>query len=51
MANCQYIADSARLPQPHILRQDRPASTSAKRARVLEAGTPPSSATKFMTAA
>jgi hypothetical protein len=51
MAICQYIADSARLPQPHILCEERHASTSTIRARVLGAGVPPSSAISFTIAA
>lgn len=51
MAIRQYSADSAHLPQPHILREERPASTSTERGRVLEVGVPASSAINFTIAA
>lgn len=50
MANCQYIADSAPLPPPHILLRKLPASFSAARVRVPGIGSS-LSATSFAIAA
>jgi hypothetical protein len=51
MATCQYIADSAPLPPPHLLLEEPPALISAARVRVLGAGSLPTSATIVPTAA
>lgn len=47
MADCQYIADSAHLPHPHLLLRELPPPNSVTRERVLGIGSLPSSTTVF----